>query len=300
MGAFDQADRLLLDLSADAGIPELDVTLEARTGTAMAALFSAQKPNDFNLLAKLPASDLPVVGAGYMDMKSMTPWFLDLMGGDAAQTKELTAVMNDLVAVATGEFAMAGEAGPQTESSYVMRVTDPKRAFALFPKLQELMAKVGVMGSQMSVKPRPGTKIGNVPVKMLEASYDFSKMPGYQGPPKVKTTIAYAGWDDVLGFIMGKDTTARMKTLIEASRAQPPRTLESSLLADLARARGTQDSIFMRMDLSKVSGAASPAPAGTSLIMRVGFTASSGKLRLLLGQMPASTGTRATSVNTPK
>jgi hypothetical protein len=286
-----QFEELGVTLSIEHGQPQMTVRLDVQRGGTLDKAFSAQRPSDFALLSRLPASSVPFVGAGTLDIASLqgffAPWFG--AGSSASDAKELNALLDDFSRTFTGDLAMTGSTagGGRMSFQYLAGVRDGAHTLDLFQRWYALVNRIGMFGGKAKTtqKPLAAEKYDGVNVSRTELQYDFSGVQGYKGPARMTGTSAYAAFDGLLAMVASTLGAADdMHSLIDSARhGKNAYQLEGSARAALEAARAARDSFWIWADFARLTPGAPPSlPRGTGLSLALGFAPGRARLRLAL------------------
>ncbi|HXU74482.1 MAG TPA: hypothetical protein VN947_34545 [Polyangia bacterium] len=290
LSGAEACEQLGVDIGAAHGLPELTLRLEVKHGSTLDRAFSAQRPSDFGLLGKLPASQASMVAGGRLDLTSFQSFVAAVIGGggSASDTQELTALLDDFSRVFTGDLAMAGTMGEAGRSSvdYLAGVRDVGRAAELYPRWYALFNRIGLFGGSTKItqKQLASEKYDGLSISRSELDYDFSKLVGYKGPAHVTGTSAYAAFDGLLAMAVTTLGGDRIHGIIDSARhGRSTYRPEGAARASLDAARAAHDSLWMWADLGRIApGAPSPLPRGTGMALGVGFGPAYARLHLAL------------------
>lgn len=279
-----QAERLTVEVEAADATPVFTVVLNAQPGSPMAALFAAQKPSDFGLLAKLPATDAPVLAAGTVDLKSASGWFGDMMDGWWKAKSPLKPLIVESCRLFVGDLAMAdGPTQTAWQASYLMRVSDVQRMLELMPKFSETAGTGSVMGMKFSTKALPKTHYAGLTVLQSEQRNDYAQAKWqHQGPGVKLLRTALTGWDDLMAISTGTDALAPLHRLVDSAHGgKGGLVLDAAAQASVDRARAAGDSFWARVDVDRAfpGGANQKGMVG---VMTMGFQPTSMRVRFAL------------------
>jgi hypothetical protein len=288
----EQCEQLTVDVSAEHGLPELTLGLDVKRGSTLDHAFSGQRPSDFGLIGRMPATQAPFVAAGQLDLALFQSLVAAMIGvgANAADSQELKALLDDFSRVFTGELAMTGTIGEvgRTSFNYLAGVRDTARALELYPRWYALFSRIGLLGGTTKItrKPIAPEKYDGLSVSRSEIDYDFSKLAGYKGPPHMTGTSAYAAFDGLLAMSVSTlDGNGNgFHALVDsAHRGQNTYRPDGSARTSLDAARAAHDSFWMWADLARMMPAApSPLPRGTGLALGVGFGPARARLHMAL------------------
>lgn len=286
-----------LEVSRDA--VALDLALTPKPRSRLAAFVAVQRPSDYALLDKLPASSSANVVAGHLEMGPYRDGLIDLMAAfyGAAGVRDMRTVMAALLKPATGEVAMTWSIAPKTgfSSDQLFGVSDAAAMDrAIAGALGRFKDGVTVDTPQMTmtIKADPSTPSHDgVALRGYDLAYDLSK-----APPDQRVLLermmnlggrhARVAAFDAFGILVNAaDAAAEARRAIDAARGKAARfTPSQATAAFLAGSRQRKDSFAMTLDLTMLiammtgppPAAAPTAPCGISL----GFTDRAAHVRL--------------------
>lgn len=288
LAGAEQCEELGVDVGAAHGMPELTLRLLVKRGSTLDRAFSAQRPSDFALVGKLPASRSSMVAGGRLDLTSFQSLLAAVMGPgtNAADAQELQSLLDDFSRIFTGDVAMSGsmvDVG-RTDLQYLAGVRDPDRAVEIYPRWYALFSRMGLFGGSTKIarKTLAPEKYDGLGISRSQIDYDFSKLAGYKGPAHVTGTSAYAAFDNLLAMGVSTIGGDGLHALIDSARhgknAYRP---DGAARASLDAARAAHDSFWMWADLARLTpGASSPLPRGTGMTIGLGFGPARARMHL--------------------
>ena len=290
-------ERVILTIDADAAVAGLDLALVPRAGSRLAKFVAAQQPNDFALLAKLPAGPSAAVAVGALHAGPYRRAFGAAMaalyaGGDA---QALVAPTLELMQAMSGEFAAVSRMTPGGLQS-VQLVGAPKRALAT-RAIGHMMTAIATpvsmnmlgLKATLHANPQPLAYDG-LAIDSFETAIDLSTMTAVQQAAVTRTMpggrgVTYTGVVDrfALTVASGSDGDAMVKALIDTVRGRAPAlALTPDLRALVAAALARRDSAVMLMDLSAMRGLPVAGAGPMTIMMSAGFADRRAHLRMAM------------------
>lgn len=277
MSFSNEIAEVVVRVDASKELGAIDLTFVPKPRSRLAKFVALQKPNDFSLLGKLPASNAGMVGAGRLVMGPYRKGFIELMQvfyGPLSATA-LGSAMDALMKAASGESAMAmgldAKTGMAMDAVYALEdMPAADAAIArMFKAVQTPMTtKFGAITSTVQTVPET-TEHAGVTVRAYETTTTGGPSSPMM-PPGGKMRVSLAMFDNLL-LLASKSAPHA----IDAARGKSPGfkpTRYQAALFDRARAR--KDSMAFVLDVGAVVAAtAAPAkiPAGSNMLMSLGF-----------------------------
>jgi hypothetical protein len=298
ISALGDSDRVIVTFDIKKDIAAVDLALVPKNGTRLAKLIGLQRPADYALVGKLPATPAPFLVAGRLDAGPYRAGMLEAMTqfyGPGTPTS-MASALGAVLKAATGDFAMAMQMnGPKgMEVTQLFGVADPRGAGRALGQLLDAFKKpqtVTTMGMTVThvANPRPTTHDG-VAIRGYDVTYDLSKAPPETKTviekmvPKTGLTTRVAIFDQLGAVGLSADGAASTQAAIDAARGKGKRYAPPAAVTDfLAGSRARKESVAMVMD---VGGIMAGAPTGRALMLSMGFSDKRAHLRITL---PAAT-----------
>jgi hypothetical protein len=267
-----ESDELRVAVDVERGLGTLDVSLVPHPGSTVATFVALQQPSEMPLLGKLPATPGAIVVAGRFAAGPFRGKLLQSLL--PALGPQLVANLGKIAGALTGDFAIAGDVGPDglTLTQLVGLDIDNSVADAT-DKTLELFATR-----------QPAAKL------LADIAHDGVTIHTLEETRAVATPIAPAGtrqtalgvFDQLLVAAHAPDASAPAARAIDAARGNAPRFAPSPDFATvLAAARARRDSVVAWIDV----GALRQRPS-TAMALALGFADHAGHLRVA---MPAAT-----------
>ena len=295
-------ERLTVTLDATPELAALDLALLPRPGSRLAAFVALQRPSDFGLFARLPATTPTALFGGHMELG---PYHDGLLAAMAAlyipeASQDLLAAMEVIRKVMTGEIALAMQMGRTTGLAFtqIYAVTSAAtadkglaRILALFKAARTLqMANIST-----TIQANPGTATHEgVVLRSYDTTSDFSKIPADQRKamaafmPDGVQHVQMGTFDGLAMIVAAPDSLAEAGRSIDAARGKAAHFVASPDVDRLlAAVRARKDSIAMMLDLGGVLATITGGPA-TSQPAMISFGAADHSAHLRIA-VPAAT-----------
>ena len=298
LSALSDSDHVQITFDFTKSVGAVDFALVPRPGTRLAKVIALQRPADYALVGKLPATGAPVLAAGRLDAGPYRAGMLEAMTQlyGPGTPKAMASALGAILKSATGDFAMAMQTmgGKGMAVTQLFGVTDAKATDKAIGQLLDAFKKpqsMTMMGMTITqtTSTRPITHDG-VAIRGYDVVYDFSKAPpetkASMGTMIPSTGLAARGATfDQLGVVaMSADGAAGVAAAIDAARGKGKRYAPTAQIADfLAGSRARKESLAMVMDLGALMGTGG---SGRPVMVSLGFADKRGHLRLTL---PAAT-----------
>jgi hypothetical protein len=295
-------ERLIVTLDTTPDMASLDLALLPRPGSRLAAFIGLQRPSDFGLLARLPATTPTVLFGGHLELGPYHDGLLAAMAmlyiPDASH--DLLAAMEMIRKVMTGEIALAMQIGRGTGLAFtqlygVTNAAAADKALAGILALFKVGRTIQLANMSTTIQANPGTSSHDgVVLRSYDTTSDLSKIPADQRKamaavmPDGVQHVQMATFDGLSMIVAAPDSLAEAGRAIDAARGKAGHFVASADVERLlAAVRARKDSIAMMIDfggvLAMLTGAsAQPQPAMISF----GTADRSAHLRIAL---PAAT-----------
>jgi len=295
--------QLVVSLEATPDLGTLDFALTPAPKSRLAAFVTLQRPTDYALLDRLPATTPSLLLGGHLEAGPYRDGGVAMMAAmfGPGPAKDLLAAMDAFRKAMTGDIAMAMRILPGTGMAFTQLygLSDPRAADRAVVSMLELF-KAGrtldVTNLSTTIKANPGsTSYDGVTLRSYDTTIDLSKVPPAQrtamermSPGGVQRSHLAAF--DALGLLVAApDSLAETQRSIDAARGKAAHFVPGAVLGDLlAASRARKDSLAMMLDLGAVIAAATGRTAAASqpLVVSFGFTDRKAHLRVAL---PAAT-----------
>ncbi len=296
ISALGDSDRVIVTFDVTKDVAAVDLALVPKNGTRLAKFIGLQRPSDYALIGKLPATQAPILLAGHLDAGPYRAGLIDValqMYGPGTPASVATA-LGAVFKAATGDFAMAMQMmGPRgMEMTQLYGVTDARTADKALGQLfdgfkKPLSSSTMGMTITQTLNPRPMVHDG-ITVRTVDATYDLSKMaPDARAAmekmfPKAGMATRAAAFGK-LGVVSGSADPGAAAAAIDAARGKGKSYVPPAQVADfLAGSRTRKESVAMMMDLGATMGMGT----GRLLMLSMGFADKRAHFRLTL---PAAT-----------
>jgi hypothetical protein len=278
--------RIALEPSA-AGLT-MQMVLDARPETTLAAFAKAQVPGDYALVRETATGEDDFFVAGRLDYGTIPHVFDELWNavmaaapGDAATTA-MSDTMRRWLEVFRDEFAISGRFDEKERASMRLRarIADAAKAQALVKEWYDLIKRTPEAFKYS--KPRVQTvRVQGVAVQVLTA--EFAGSPEEKAMlekiygPKLVTATAVAR--DRMSMVIGQNAQRDIRALLAAK----PAAEEHPAVAD-ARARGESMVVFVDLAslMARILGKGTPARTAAGVTMGLGFEGSSTRWRITM------------------
>lgn len=274
--ALGETEQVVVTIEATQELAALDLALAARPKSRLAGFVALQRPSDYALLGKLPATASPwAMIAGHLDAGPYRDGLIELSGAfyGPGVLPDLRATFGALLKATTGDLAMTMRLSPDTgmSAAQLFGVSDAAAADRAIAGMLDLF-KIGrtVDAAQISttVKAAPDTPAHDgVALRGYRVSYDLSNTPPAQR--KMMEQLARAGgadtriatFDGVGAIATGPDSAAEAGRMIDAARGRAARFVPPPALAALlAGSRARKESVVMTFDVGGMLAAIAGGP----------------------------------------
>lgn len=296
-------EKLVVTLRATPDLGSFDFALTPKPKSRLATFVTLQRPTDYALLDRLPATTPSLLLGGHLEAGPYRDGFAGLiaaMAGPGA-SKELLAAIDAFRKAMTGDIAMAMRIAPGTGMAFTQLygLSDTRAADKALVSMLALF-KAGrtfaVTNLATTIRANPGTTpYDGVTLRSYDTTFDLSKVPPDQrkaveglspGSPQRSHLAAF----DALGMIVAApDSLAETKRSIDAARGKTAHFVAGPVVGKiLAASRARKDSLAMMLDLGEIIAAAAgrTAAAGQHVVMSLGFADRNAHIHLAL---PAAT-----------
>jgi hypothetical protein len=288
LGFANDTEQLEIRVDVDTAVIGVDLAFVPKRRTRLARFVRLQKPSQFELLARLPASTSIMIGAGRLVFGPYRKGMLEMISQVYAELggPKLAPAISTLLDAMSGDVAMAAafdaKTGMALDALYAL--DDARRADAAIAKLIALVAKPTsfTLGEVTTTTQAVAGTTQHAGATIR--AYDTTTTGGPPNPlmPKGTSRSQLAVLDDVLVFV----TDHSMPRAIDAARGKgahlEPTAAQTKLLD---RARHRHDSFVFTMDLGALMKAmATPTqlPADSNLMFSLGFTGGAAHLYFAL------------------
>jgi hypothetical protein len=295
-------ERLIVTLDATPDLASLDLALMPRPSSRLAAFIGLQRPSDFGLFARLPATTPTVLFGGHLELG---PYHDGLLAAMATlyipeASRDLLAAMEMIRKVMTGEIAMAMQIGRGTGLAFtqlygITNAAAADKALAGILALFKVGRTIQLANISTTIQANPGTATHDgVVLRSYDTTQDLSKAPADQRKamaaimPDGVQHVQMATFDGLTMIVAAPDSLAEAERSIDAARGKAGHFVASADVDRLlAAVRARKDSTAMMIDLGGVlamltGGSAQSQPAMISF----GAADRSAHLRIAL---PAAT-----------
>jgi hypothetical protein len=272
------AERVVVMLEATPDLASLDLALMPRPRSRLATFVGSQRPSEFALLARLPATTPAVLVGGHVELGPYREGVLAMLatvyGPEASH--DMLATLGALTKVMTGEIAAAMQFGRGTGLAFTQLygVTDTRaanKALASFLALFKTGRVIDMPNMSTTITTNPDTATHDgVVLRSYDTSYDFSMAPEDQRKllvamnPGGMQHVELAAFDSLGVIVAGPDSRAEVGRVIDAVRDKAPRFAAPHVIDDLlAASRAHKDSVALVMDLGVFVAMATGAPMGS-------------------------------------
>jgi len=306
----DDTERVVITLETTAQIAWLDLALVPRPASRLAKFVALQRPGDYALLDRLPASAASFVLAGHLELGPYRDGMLAAMSqfwGGAAQdvTSQLAAVAKTL----TGDFAGAIRLVPGKGMAFTQLygTSDTSAADKALVTLLDLF-KAGrtmtVGKSSSTIRSSAGTtEQRGVALRSYDTTVDLSKMTAAERQPMTAmmptgTQRAYLGtFDKLTMFVAAPDSLDEAGRAIDAARGKAAHFVASPAIGTLLDAtRARKDSFAAVVDIAPFLAAAGVTASELTFLTSLGFADKAMHLRFAL---PSTTLAAAAKLSHP-
>lgn len=277
MGFANDTAEVVVRIDASKDLGAIDIAFVPKPRSRLAKFIALQRPNDFSLLGKLPASNAMMVGAGRLAMGPYRKGLLEMMRMfyGPLSAAALRSAIDGLMKASSGETAIAmgldAKTGMTMDAVYALE--DTKAADAAIARMFEAVQKpmTTKLGAIMSTfQAVPGTtEHAGVTVRAYETTTTGGP-PSPMLPPGGKMRVSVAVFDNLLLLASKSAPHAIDAARGKASRFKPTR--DQTDLFD--RSRKHKDSMAFVLDFGAVfvaAGAPAKIPAGSNMLMSLGF-----------------------------
>lgn len=259
---LDQSDLVTIDLTGSAAGVGLTVALDVKPGSPLDTVFSAQHASDFALIGKLPNQPSSMLTVGVFDPATLGDWMFDVFVGNAKNklNEQQRAQWHEFIAVSTGEIAMAmnmdatGQAG---NSHSLIGSRDTKRMNELFPTVSALFDTGGFGGLfKIARKPLKPVTYDELTISGQQIAYDYTHttVPAYKGPKTMTRDLRWTTFEGYAATTLGAPGNDTIDALLDSARhGKDTLQLDAATKAGLDEARALKDSLWMRIDMSKLA-----------------------------------------------
>lgn len=298
LSALADSDRVIVTFDLTKDVAAIDLALAPKRGTRLAKFVALQRPADYALVGKLPATQAPFLIAGRLDAGPYRAGMIDMMAQlyGPGMPAGMTAALGAILKASTGDAAMTMQmmGGKGMELTQLFGLADGKAADRAIGQLLGALQKpqsITTMGMTIThaTSPKPTVHDG-VTIRGLDATYDLSKAPPDTRAtmermiPKGGLTTRVATFDRLGVVAAAADGAAVAKAAIDAARGKGKRYAPPAQIAGfLAGSRARKESFVMVMDLGGLTGVAA---TGRAMMMSMGFADQRAHLRIAL---PAAT-----------
>lgn len=293
----DDTERIVLTLETTAQIAWLDFALQPRAGSRLARFAALQRPSDYALLDRLPATAAAVVFAGHLELGPYHDGLLALMAAfwSPGAAQDLTTQLAAAAKVMTGDVASAIAFTPGKGMAFTQLygTTDTAAADKAMVALLDLFknGRTMTMGkATTTIHSNAGTtQQHGIALRSYDTVSDFSKMTPEEkkGATFVSpsgTQRAYIGSFDKLTMVVAApDSLAEAGRAIDAVRGKAAHfvaTAAIGTLLDAARAR--KDSVAAVIDAGPILAGAGIQASDVTFLTSLGFADKAMHIRLAL------------------
>ncbi|HEX4417947.1 MAG TPA: hypothetical protein VH165_08610, partial [Kofleriaceae bacterium] len=296
-------ERMIVTLDAAQDSAALDLAFLPRAKSRLATFTAAQRPSDYALLGKLPASTPSMLVGGRVDLGPYHDGFLAMMAAvlDPSSSKDLLAAMEQLRKAMTGEIAMALQFAPDTGMQMVQLfgTADAKSADQGISRMFDLFkagrtVTIENMSTTTKANPTPIPYDG-VALRSYDTTYDLSKATPEQR--KATTMLSPSGaqhamiatFDAVTLVMVSPDVLNDAKKAVDAARGKASGLAQTPAIRDLlAASRARKDSLAAILDLGRFVAAFAPGMnlGNQPMVMSFGAADHNAHIRIAL---PAAT-----------
>jgi hypothetical protein len=296
-------EKLVVTLDATPELGSIDVGLVPAPRSRLATFVTLQRPTDYALLDRLPATAPSVLLGGHLEAGPYSDGFMAMMAAmfGPAATKELLASLEAFRKAMTGDIAMAMRIAPGTGMAFTQLygLSDPRAADQAVRSMLELFKAGRTLDTtnlSTTIKTSPDTTAyDGVTLRSYDTTFDLSKVPAAQRQTVESLTPggqqrSYIATFDALGMLVAApEGLPEAKRSIDAARGKTARLVPGAVLGELLTAsRARKDSLAMMLDLGAVIAAATGKPAATAqpVVVALGFADRNAHVRVAL---PAAT-----------
>lgn len=291
MSLAGDTDQVVLSLEASKDSLAVALALVPKARSRLAKFAAAQRPADYALLAKLPATTAGMVIAGKLDGGPYRQALLEMWAmvyGQGVADKDLVRALDAILKASTGDVAMTWSlgGGKPMQFAQVFGITDQgavdrsvAKVLAWFktPRTFESSNSSTTIQTNPTLMEHDGVKFGT-----LDMTFDYSKatepVRKQMATMMPTSTLERVGTLDKYGIVtMNSDPGPVVDQLRGKGPAAAP---DPALTAILDASRARKESLVMTMDLLAMMGR-----SGAPFLITSGFADGSVHLRLA---MPAA------------
>ena len=269
-------DQLVVALDATPETGSLDITLRPRSQSKLMQFVLAQRPTDYALLERLPATTAPLVLAGTLDSGPYRASYHALMWvfyGMSINRSGLDAAER-LSKASSGTFAIAMqlEPGASVRTTGLFGLSEPQSAGRALARIIDFLAQdrtFDAAGMSVTIKRHPGSATHDrVALRGFDTTVSFPKqLPSVRGQLEELVPVRFgtelATFDAIEMRVMATDSLAEARRAIDAARGKAHFTAAPLLARSLGASRARKDSAAIIFDpavaLAEDTGRTSPS-----------------------------------------
>ncbi|MCG8423837.1 MAG: hypothetical protein MJE77_38565 [Proteobacteria bacterium] len=290
-GLTEQTESVELSPAVKGKLAGIDVILHPRPGSLLAGIISAQRSNNFELMAKLPAASPALVIGGELHIGPALDTAVDMAtrvfgavlskGSGDKNNDQMRSLIEPWVELTSGEFAMGLTSFlPRPRLSQLFRVTDGARAKNQLVRMMKAMADVEM--EMMGVTQTISIELGAFVHDGIEVARQKTLVELKENTAVAQAAIAaqsggnndsyFATVDSY--FLGGMGDEGAIRDVIDSVRGKSSGLKPTGDLAQvLTMARQQKDSVVLFVDLTRMAVAsASPTSAAMTGVGGLGLT----------------------------
>lgn len=301
---LEETSKLKVELHIKPQLVALDVALEPRLRSRFAQFVAAQRPTDYALLERLPATPAPIRFGGRI---AMGPYAADSCSsgkGGAALIRRTHAACEALTRVVTGDLAMMMSMPPVVGVVALFGLSDTAVADKAIADMLDALKD----GSTTSVNGRLTTSKTNlvatahdgVQLRSIDLTFDVSNLPGalrhvpdglYSSSKGTRLQLATFDRLGLMSLIENRAGIA--EHTIDAARGKSPRYVAPAVVRDLlVTSRKRKDSFALILDLTLDSQPPADSPFSGFIVATFGVSDNNAQLRIELPLRPPKSASR--------
>lgn len=302
MAMLADSDRMAITLDASKDAGAIDLALVPKPNSRLAKFVAVQKPTDYALFDKLPATTAPMLLGGHLEMgpyrDGMIALFSQMYGGsgDPVAMKDVVDAMVALLKTTTGDFAVTVSLAPGKGMgiSQLFALEDPAGADKAITRLLSLLEagrtfELGKVKTTLKTDPVSPTHDG-ITLRGYDVMHDISKMTAAEKAtfekmvPSGVMAVRIATFDKLGMIASAPSSITEAKRTIDAVRGKGPRYAPPAVIGQLlAASKQRKESAAFVIDLGSLIATFAPgkAPLGIQpILIAFGFADKTAHIRV--------------------